>query len=51
MTAAKYDEWFGGWLAFRHGKLVRTKSGAVKVFRTEAAALAAAKKSRMNFCV
>ncbi len=51
MIAAKYSEMFGGWLAFRYGKTVQTSRGAVKVFRTEAAALEAAKRSKMQFGV
>jgi len=45
----KYNEWFGGWLAFKHGKVLQTRTGAVKVFRTEAEARKAAERSRMQF--
>ncbi len=48
-TAAKYNEFFGGWLAFRNGRVVRTRGRAIKVFRTEAAALKAAKASKILF--
>lgn len=47
MTAAKYNEFFAGWLAFRNGSVVVSKDRKVKVFRTEAAALKAAAASKM----
>lgn len=51
MPEAKYNDWFKGWVAFRCGKACRTKSGAVKVFATESAALRAAKRSTMGMCI
>jgi hypothetical protein len=48
MVAAKYNEFFGGWLAFRYGKAVKSIRGTPQVFCTEAAALKAAKASRMG---
>ena len=49
MNEANYSEWHNGWLAFKYGKVLRTKDGAIKVFATEALALKAAAKSKMAF--
>lgn len=52
MIEVKFSPWHNGFLAARNGKLIRRKEGrSVKVFRTEAAALKAIKKSTMgNAC-
>lgn len=46
MTNARLLPSFRGWVAFRCGKALRTKTGAVKVFQTKEAAIRAAKQSR-----
>jgi hypothetical protein len=42
---AKFSGWHKGWLASVNGKLVRRKNNAIRVFKTEAEAMAAARKS------
>jgi len=48
MAEAKYIEFFGGWVAFQSGKAVRTRDRGIKVFKTEAEALKAARASRIG---
>lgn len=48
MVAVKFNRFFGGYLAFKFGKVLRTKTQGVKVFKTEAEALKAANKSQMQ---
>lgn len=45
MPAALFNEFFHGWLAFKSGRAVRTRSGKIRVFANYENALAAARKS------
>lgn len=49
--SVKYLSWFKGWVAFKHGKAVRTKDQRIRVFLSEQEAWKAARKSRMGFGV
>ncbi len=46
-----HAKFWDGWIAFKHGKILRSKNRAVKVFGDEKAALKAARQSRMKFCL
>lgn len=48
VIASKYIEAFGGYLAFRHGRVLRTSDRRIKKFPTAAAALDAAAKSKIQ---
>lgn len=48
MPEAKFSGWHKGWLACRGGKIVRTVHRTIRVFKTEAEALAAARKSTIG---
>jgi hypothetical protein len=45
---AQYSGWHKGWLAFVNGQAVRRQNKAIRVFKTEAEALAAANKSMIG---
>lgn len=44
----KFSEWHKGWLGFKNGHTIRTKTNTIKVFATKEEAEKAVAKSRLS---